>query len=65
MLSLGNNGIFPTFLPGGPAGPGGPGGPGGPSMNPVGKALPSNVVVKPRSPFSPFSPYRRKQEYAC
>ena len=31
--------------------------PAGPSINPVGKALPSNVVVKPRSPFSPFSPF--------
>lgn len=31
--------------------------PAGPSINPVGKALPSNVVVRPRSPFSPFSPF--------
>lgn len=48
-----------TFLPGGPAGPGGPGGPGGPSMKPVGKELPSRVVVRPLSPLSPFSPYKR------
>lgn len=47
---------FITLRPGGPAGPGGPGGPGGPSMNPVGKELPSSVVVKPLSPLSPFSP---------
>ena len=45
-----------TFRPGGPEGPGGPGGPAGPSIKPVGKAFPSKVVVKPRSPFSPLSP---------
>jgi len=33
-----------------------PGGPGGPSTKPVGKALPSKVVVRPRSPFSPRKP---------
>lgn len=33
-----------------------PAGPGGPSTKPVGKALPSSVVVRPLSPFSPRGP---------
>lgn len=31
--------------------------PAGPSMKPVGKALPSSVIVRPRSPLSPLSPF--------
>lgn len=33
-----------------------PGGPGGPSTKPMGEALPSSVVVRPRSPLSPRGP---------